>query len=358
MEEEEADNQILLVPSPSLLFIHGEEQEFMTFSSIPEGGDLDVITKELPLELKNKDYLSHCDGWLLFWTTEDKSMYELSLWNAFTMENPISFPKLRLKPEQELNDDFILTMPPGNPDCMLILFAKDAPSLLYCRVWGENNNWIEQSISDDGKLSPGNALTNPVMCNGRICCRTQHDEGTEFLVTIDIKPDSSHLDFELLDLKMCHRKGVAHNGDEYLVESCGDLFIIYLWYSGNINTQFINWFEVHAVEVFKVDSEGRCHLVDNFKDRAFFVAPSFRFYYHPASSSRFSYPASESGMKIKGNHIYFTLEGDWSVYAFNMEDGTVLFSKPLPDKPDECFNSFWLKAGLRYVDFFWPSKVR
>ncbi|GLT59499.1 hypothetical protein SLA2020_323130 [Shorea laevis] len=326
---EDDRNFVSLPPSPSLAFIHGNNNEILTLCPISPGEE--PVEKNTPYDLLNKNIGDWFYGWLVVWDEEE---IHYSLWSP---AQTIHLPALSLKPEHKILYHKILTSPPGNSDCMLILFEKTGPSLIYCMV-GDQQQWKEQLVSPNFKQDndyykddyPG----TPVMCNGRIYCTTRCCRG---LAAIDVKPDG--LAFSFLDLYGPFLRTPWQHLREYLVESFGEIFNIHLLLNG-LNGEY-EWEEVFAVHVYKLDLPRKeWESVQSFKDRAFFLT----------AAMKFSCPATLPG--IEGNHIYFQLYADDSLYSYNMEDGTVLFSIPCPNLLDGWSTSFWIvpDTDLRIKD--------
>ncbi|GLT83530.1 hypothetical protein SLE2022_018160 [Rubroshorea leprosula] len=308
--------------SPHLLYMDGEKMALFSITQI--GGEKDV--KTTPPELRGKKVITSFHGWLILHDVdvdvdekeeynadvdekeeynadvdEEEEYYHYSLWNPLTLEF-ICLPAFHLKPEQELRE-CILTSPPGNDDSMLLFFEKKVPSFIFYRIGDEH--WTHQPITADFET---HYLTNFVVCNGTLYCSTDKRGN---MVRIDTSASDRHLLLVLFDASRPEPREVAVCNFLYRAESFGELFEIHVLLEGTL------WNKVHALEVFRLDfSSMEWRRVESFEDRAFFLV----------GRSFFSCQAIGSG--VKGNHVYFTLSEDRSLYSFNMEDKTVSVALP------------------------------
>ncbi|GKV33501.1 hypothetical protein SLEP1_g42006 [Rubroshorea leprosula] len=180
-------------PSPYLVYIGGKDSEKMAFYSIGQIGDPKYVIKTKPPELRGKQIRASCYGWLIL---RDKQNNHYSLWNPLTLEF-ICLPALVLKPEQVISSR-ILSFPPGNHDSMLILFEKNVPLFIFCRIGDEK--WTHQPITENFKHVEGDFLTNFVVCNGTLYCNTFRFSK---LVKIDLSMQDNHyLALVLLDVSI------------------------------------------------------------------------------------------------------------------------------------------------------------
>ncbi|KAK9025917.1 hypothetical protein V6N11_038771 [Hibiscus sabdariffa] len=242
------------------------------------------------------------------------------LWNPVTRES-IRLPSLGLKPKQNIYS-CILSSPPGDPNSTILIFFLSDPSVMFCRV--RDRQWTEQSLTGGGIRS----LCSPVCCNTKLYAIAFIDHRVE-LVGIDLNYGEGHLAFHLhgtlpspKDCSSCIRS--------FLVESCGEIFVIYLVHGGK------EYLEVTGIEVFKFDfllMEWR--EVESIRDRVFFVD----------ERAAYSYRAVKP--ETEGNRIYFTLN-DRSLYSFHVQDNTVSVSLPFPDLKSPWTSPVWVMPSCSY----------
>lgn len=243
------------------------------------------------------------------------------------MENLICFPEFKIKPEHKITNR-LLTAPPGDPNCMLVVFSltKDGLSLCYCREGADD--WINPLITDERSyLRSG--MANPVMLNGKIYCFCRGSNSGLMIADIGINQDdddSLNINFsEFIDPSPILSAAMKKN--RYLFESSGELFLVDLDYYQKFDGEP----EMLDVGLYKWDplsnKQGETQKIESFKDMAFFVSPA----------SQFSCLANtEEVDMVLGNHIYFTLNN--RLYAFNMEaQTTTMISIPNVSQLLACF---------------------
>ncbi|XP_022734309.1 F-box protein At3g56470-like [Durio zibethinus] len=114
-----------------------------------------------------------------------------------------------------------------------------------------------------------------------------------------------------------------------MVESCGEVFVIYLVHGGKL------FVEVTGVEVFKLDfSLMEWIKVECAKDRAFFVD----------EKAAYSCPALKP--ETEGNRIFFTLSDDKSLYSIDIEENSVSVSLPCTDLKPPWSTPIWVMPDL------------
>ncbi|GLT42955.1 hypothetical protein SLA2020_169320 [Shorea laevis] len=328
MEEKEGCRNLVSSPPPStpLLFFHSRGYEKMSLWSI--GDEKHQLVKTTPPELHGKEILAYSHGWFILLHKVIRTLM-FSLWNPLTLES-ICLPGLPLKSTQEISF-CILSSPPGDFDSMLILFETKAPSFIWCSIGiGIGyKRWKRQDIkAKSWKMKNYYCLFAPVICNGTLyCCLQSHHRGSFRLVKIKLSMPNYRLPLILFDEFIPVPEGYfkATIACAYMLESCGELFVVYL-IKGRLCAQV-----VISVEVFKLDFLAMVwNKVESIKNRAFFVS----------KISSFSCPATS---EVKGNHVYFTLYGDKSLYSFNMDDKTVSVSLACPNLPISGSSTIWIK---------------
>ncbi|GLT83456.1 hypothetical protein SLE2022_017440 [Rubroshorea leprosula] len=140
----------------------------MVFSSIGDEKNRHHV-ETAPPELYDHEIQAYSHGWFILLDNENQHnwvwnmLYQerrYSLWNPLTLEW-IYLPPLTLKAKQEISF-CILSSPPGNSDCMLILFETKIPSLIFHRIGIGYKQWTHQTIKL--KLDEYDFLHNPVIC--------------------------------------------------------------------------------------------------------------------------------------------------------------------------------------------------
>lgn len=167
-----------------LFYSHGKGNKDQTFCTIPKSNNPKKTYQyhRRIRKSRNKEYLASCFGWCVCSYTSNRR--RLFLWNPVTLE------KITLPP---LNPWFfgscscgycLLSSPPTEPDCMLMLFAKNRPMILYCWIddndeeWTEVNynaelNWSLQNVYKTNENRPRECLLIcPVWCNGYLYAMT------------------------------------------------------------------------------------------------------------------------------------------------------------------------------------------
>ncbi|KAK8648623.1 hypothetical protein V6N13_129372 [Hibiscus sabdariffa] len=251
-----------------------------------------------------------CHGWLVI--VED--IGHCYLWNALTLES-IQLPSLVL--DQRIFS-CVSSSPssPGNLESFILIFFCRSSSFIFCRVGDQQ--WTEQRITgscDDNVCF----RSNPACCNGNLYAIVGINGGEEKLLVMHLNPVDGRL-------VVCSHESIPLYKDHsdffgsYMVESCGDIFMIYLLFGGKL------FLEVTGVEVFKLDfSTMEWSQVRSFKDRAVLLDVTWAYSYRVVN------PETE------GNRIHFTWS-DRSIYEFHVEENTLSVSLPNPDlKSPWCF---------------------
>ncbi|GKV43383.1 hypothetical protein SLEP1_g50681 [Rubroshorea leprosula] len=330
-------------PSPLLLFLSKDEEK-MCFSSI--GDEKHHFVQTTPPELHGKEVQAYYHGWFILLDKENQQRWIWSLWyqeKRYSLWNPLTFesinlPPLTLKAKREIGF-CILSSPPGNPDSMLILYETKDPSLIFFRIGIAigYKQWIHQTIKL--MLDKYDVLTNPVICNRTLYC---HTFSRPKLVKIELGMPDFRLPLTLFEECIPSFGEDSIMFSNYMIESCGELFLIYLVKRASVDGQQ-SPLQVISVEVFGLDFSAMVwNKVESIKNRAFFVSVI----------SSFSCPVTS----LPESHIYFTLPMDKSLYSFNMDDKTVSVSLAGPNFPISCCSPIWIMADLRLTNILRQSK--
>ncbi|KAK4576151.1 hypothetical protein RGQ29_026913 [Quercus rubra] len=153
-------------PYPWLVYSFGDNNNKQIFCSISNPNE--TCIRRIPA-LRNRYFWANCHGWCLYLGRD----FCLILWNPVTMEE-ITLPCM---PEVAITD-CILTSPPSEPGCKVILFFDRMNNILYCELGDEE--WTELCYYDELKrtikevgqaeetIVPTlpNLLISPVCCDG------------------------------------------------------------------------------------------------------------------------------------------------------------------------------------------------
>ncbi|KAL4273398.1 hypothetical protein GQ457_13G001840 [Hibiscus cannabinus] len=161
--------------------------------------------------------------------------------------------------------------------------------------------------------------SNPACCNGNLYAIVGINGREDKLLVIHLNPVDGRL-VVCFDESIPLYKDHSDFFGSYMVESCGDIFIIYLLFGGKL------FLEVTGVEVFKLDfSTMEWSQVPSLKDRAVLLDVTWAYSYRVVN------PETE------GNRIHFTWS-DRSIYEFHVEENALSVSLPNPDlKSPWCF---------------------
>lgn len=286
-----------------------------------------------------KEYLASCFGWCVYSYSYGRSTRsDEANWRSLFLLNPISLEKITLPPlkTQKSIGYCLLSSSPTEPaGCLVILFAKRLPLIMYCHLgdeewtsldyyWELKRSFREKSRSLWNNLWPENLrwrLECPVWCNGYLYAVTS---ACKYLVKFhDFQQDSS-LEFriEILTYLPMSRSRIIFSTEYYLMESCGNLFSIE---AKHYNHKHIVGIDIHRFD-FSKKGEEVYSKVESAKDLAFFVSLEYGW--------AFCYPTAYTP-EIEGNRVYFTLANDGHkiLYSYNIEDKEISVSSPFLNLP-------------------------
>ncbi|KAF7136142.1 hypothetical protein RHSIM_Rhsim08G0204900 [Rhododendron simsii] len=251
-------------------------------------------------EMLNKRICTCAHGWLvLFDYTSD---------DCFLL-NPVSMEKIMLPelPPAPLNsfDTCILSAPPTDPECVVILVTTDSHAL-FLRL-GESR-WTEQYLRSEREV-----FRQAAVCGRKIYGLAPG--GT--LVTVKVV--GSKLVVTELGAEELPNEAIPEAFKFFydIVESCGEVFGVVKYYLGGTS-------KIREVEVYKLDfSRLAWTKVESLGNRAFFLS---------GTTCNFSCPTTTTTAesRVKQNCIYFIEGNDRDLYVFDMENYSISFSTPCP----------------------------
>ncbi|VFQ71854.1 unnamed protein product [Cuscuta campestris] len=239
-------------------------------------------------------------------------------------DNTLILPDLHHLWNHKIDSCVLLLLPPGG-NLTLLIFFKELPSIMLCRV-GETK-WSE--ISYGKYLEPffveelhtiarenGSPLffRRAVGFGGKVYAQLGADWLDGFcysMMSIEIVEEGA-AEFGLV-LRTVNGPADMRSGcftpyiNVYMLESCGELFLIHFSSGALVFEVYRMNFDTMAWERMK-----------SIKDATFFIGENYCF----------SCPTSGSG-----DRIYFTRRKDHRLYCYNMEDGSVVMSSPRPAIP-------------------------
>ncbi|RWR86987.1 Sec1-like protein [Cinnamomum micranthum f. kanehirae] len=297
----EVENKTL---RPWLVFQHEGHEQTQTF--------LDMTVRSYHLrsvrQMYNKDVkLSYC-GWLLL---EDSS-------GRFCLFNPESLREIEVPQVTKEFRDYIcvLSVPPTDPNCNLILLRTDAHVIYYCRIT-EDSGFSE--VQFDCLKTTGDRFDGALSCKGKI-----------YVITI-------HFGFGVIDFDSSNRcptirdlgvpspvREVWFDTTLYLVESRGEVFLVLL---------IFHWQKHMAsdVLVFKMDfSQMLWVKASSIDDRVFFLS----------KSGSLSCSAFELG--LEGSQVFFYFERDMSLHSYHMKERSISAHLTCPNVQRPWKSPFWV----------------
>ncbi|PSR85335.1 F-box/kelch-repeat protein [Actinidia chinensis var. chinensis] len=311
--------------SPWLVFYHGRGLRNQSFYSVSKPNN--TYVRSIP-ELRKKCVWNCCYGWLILSNYKDD---QFSLWNPATLES-IVLPLLKINSETCINGA-LLTSPPSEPNCSLLIFDKGLRRILFCRL--QNQHWIEKSYRKEMEAMGGGSsdfLTHPVSCNGKLYAST-----FSFSQLVSIEQNNSLVIRSRGSSKPTPAEYLSPHQRRDLVESCGDLFAIITIDGGIIHEDAI------GIEIFKLDFSSMIwERVESVRDRVFFLCNNYAL----------SCPTEISSEQINGNCVYFTRWEDKSLYSYNMDDGSISASLPCPNIPTPWRSPIWVMPDFRLTKSF------
>ncbi|KAF8395792.1 hypothetical protein HHK36_019743 [Tetracentron sinense] len=306
-------------PVPWLVFSHGKGGKNQMFFNILEQDK--NYSRSIP-EMRQKFIHASQHDWLVM---SDRNFEEhCFLWNPVSLET-VQLPPLKveynlwtLKSKYDQGGTTcILTAPPNDPNCMILFWNMCTTFFLFCRLGEEQ--WTKQYY----KLEDGDnhTLRRAISCSdGNIYALTLQGK----LAVIDQVPPG-RLSVRILEVEPAKSPTMTEALDKYLVESCGEIFLVMGIYTGFILEEASN------IEVFRMDFSSMVWAkVQSIGDNVFFLGDEF------------CLSCSTVDSKVKGNCIYFTQTNDKSLYTFTLQDKSISVSLPCPNLSTPWFSLGWI----------------
>ncbi|CAO2195496.1 unnamed protein product [Urochloa humidicola] len=305
---------------PVLVYDHGLDPDNQRITAFAIG-DQSLHTSFVP-ELADNYYHVTSHGWVLLVSPGPSP--RTRLWDPRSGES-VPLPAM----DRELPDDWkcYLSAAPTAASCVVLVLHKDEPKFLYCRVGDSRWSAHAYDIGDVRLPRPRKiVIEQAAAVDGKFYFRE-----TAKLGFIDFSPAAAP-EISFMDY---HPRAEYPDGSnisrEYMVESRGELFFVYLYLNGYTP-------EIMTVRVYRMDlSSGPTLIeVDELGDRVFLLS-------YPNSQLLSS--ASKYG--LKGNRVYFThnptgeLDGGL-LGIYDMEDQSVETVKPCPRMEELFRGPFWM----------------
>ncbi|CAL4960099.1 unnamed protein product [Urochloa decumbens] len=305
---------------PVLVYDHGLDpanQQITAFGI----GDQSLHTSAVP-ELADNYYHVTPHGWVLLVAPGPSP--RTRLWDPRSGES-VPLPAM----ERELPDDCkcYLSDAPAAPSCVVLVLHKVEPKLLYCRVG--DGRWSEHEY-DIGEVKIPPPPRKIVIGQTAAVGGKFYFHETAKLGVIDFSTAAAP-EFSFIDCPRVEFLDGSNICRDYMVESRGELFFVYLYLKGYTP-------EIMTVRVYRMDLSSAPTLmeVDQVGDRVFLLS-------YPNSQLLCS--ASKYG--LKGNRVYFThnptgeLDGGL-LGIYDMEDQSVETLKPCPRMEELFRGPFWM----------------
>ncbi|XP_058115442.1 putative F-box protein At2g33200 isoform X2 [Magnolia sinica] len=298
----EAEKQCLHPPPPQLPWIMLQtyySRKTHRFFSLSENRVYDI---KLP-RMSDKRYLASCGAWLL--AEDDNS-------DKHFLINPFSKERIRLPHCKDFFcDGGILTSPPTNPDCLVLLHHSKSLRILHL---GRDSSWRSQSLMNNHYYLPF------IYLKGKLYSLNHWSE----LVVIDLLPYPKERLVELDDGQLPPLEDCFQ---EVLVESCGEILLVIVTTHVDESVKFLEC--LYLFEVFKLDWDVMAWVkVESLGDRMLFLT-------HQGS---ISVSAAKTGGK--GNHIYYIPTGRKYFIEFNL-GSRIPATCSIPD-PHYMNRPFWV----------------
>ncbi|KAF7831112.1 F-box/kelch-repeat protein [Senna tora] len=309
---------------PSLVYCY---DKYQTFRSLSEPHK--IYRKRIAALSGDSKIVAHSCGWFLLSSQRDT---HFSLWNP-TISDSCSFihlPPLSLNPDSEISD-YLLSSPPGDPDCKVLLLDEVFGSIIFIRPGDPNKEWThiqyqellppdsecEEHIEGEGTID---CLLECVSCNGKLYGFTC-PLGKLLTLSID---NANELVIESVCKMPDHTPKstvgyVLSRTSDRLVDCCGELLYLHFEFSDSKGNQLI---EAH---VFKFDSVGMVwKRAESLMGQAVFLDAIGASSFNPALF----------GKGIQADSLYFThFNGQGLLYNFNVTDGSTSVTLPCPSVP-------------------------
>ncbi|XP_058079532.1 uncharacterized protein LOC131227747 [Magnolia sinica] len=291
--------------APWLVFSHGKREKTKTFFNVSEGS---YYVRNIP-EMRGSDFLACCYGWLVML---NKTSDDLFLLNAVSLQK-IQLPYFS---EDYSLRDCVLSSPPTDPDCVILCIVCSTDFFIYCHPGGDK--WIKRKY---GIPKEEASIWELLSCNGKLYT---YDFTRLGIIDVNADPPLTWLE----EPKSPKSPPLVETRRDYMVESCGDIFLARLFH-------LIIVPRVSIVEVYKMDFDRMVWVkVDTLGDRVLFLGSDYST----------SCSASDSG--IKRDCIYFTKPKDKSLYVFHLDRGTISMKLPCPNVRLPWVEPFWVMPAV------------
>uniref|UniRef100_A0A0E0M0T9 KIB1-4 beta-propeller domain-containing protein n=1 Tax=Oryza punctata TaxID=4537 RepID=A0A0E0M0T9_ORYPU len=256
-------------------------------------------------DLKDHFYWITPQGWLLML---HRDSHEIFLWNPFTSQR-ISLP---FDQDRFLVKNYtrcLLSHSPTDPNCIVLVLSLDDTVIWYCHIRG--TQWFTHKYH--GRRFHRHRLT--VIKSMSLLTAVEGQFYTTFgdrIVTLEFLPYPT---FDIVPIKSAQNT-VYHYADICLLESSGDLFILFFYHPMTCFQKTVE------IDVHKLDITRRAWVkVDTLGDRAFIV--------NITENSGASVNAKE--VYLDENCIYFFTCRYKRLYVHNLERGTTTALNPGAD---------------------------
>nr|CAD1826127.1 unnamed protein product [Ananas comosus var. bracteatus] len=236
-------------------------------------------------------------GWLFLL---DPLSLRTVLWDPITLRK-VKLPPMELDLPKQCK--CILSAQPTDPNCFVVIIDRTNSIFWYCH--SRENKWVKYKCP----ISKIN-LESIVLMKSNIY---HYDFCNENLVIFGF---GSSLDVTTLPVKRCKFPAGLYMRQHYLLESRGDLFLVFFWFLRcTLRT-------IAHICVWKMDiSKQAWFPVESLDDRVFFVS----------GMSGFAASRSARELGVKRNCIYFVNSDDKYLHIFDMEEGTIATHNPCPN---------------------------
>ncbi|CAH9138774.1 unnamed protein product [Cuscuta epithymum] len=282
---------------PRLVYYHREDDidsNLHLYSYDVERRNSSVI-KNTPADMANHKGVCAAYGWMVM-------LDERTNANSCFLFNPMSMKKITLPPWRAMQwSCCTLTLPPSHPNSVVAFFDLDRPFIMFC--YPGEAIWREQDFIDDIAIVQP---FNQVVCHERqiYCLDFQGVTLIELTLSNDYR-------FEIRR-QLTMKRPNWHYDDatcyqRLLVESLGDIFMIYIIFIGFPRKK------VREVCVFKLDMDkAEWRRVNDLGDhRVFFLRES-------SVMSCSTCIGSSGSSSVRENSIYFILPKEDGIRTTNM----------------------------------------
>uniref|UniRef100_A0A0E0DLU5 KIB1-4 beta-propeller domain-containing protein n=1 Tax=Oryza meridionalis TaxID=40149 RepID=A0A0E0DLU5_9ORYZ len=222
----------------------------------------------------------------------------------------------------------------SSSDCAVLVLDLDTPAMLVCKIGGSEWDSFSYELS---MVSKNNKTLEVHMAKlqgiAAVAGKVYYTFSGDALGVIEFSPEVS---LSTMDVDMVELPASTPNFSTYLIESCGELFLVVVFFLGH------NLHRIAEVAVYKMDFSGpEWCKVDGIGDRVFLLGGDF------IGTSNFGASCSASDHGLSGNCIYFVnniAAEDNFVHVIDFEKGTEEVLRPFRHKgyPLPLRPPFWL----------------